>query len=172
MLCSWYKWRISKALDAGRARSRSLERHLERCPACREFARFSATVPGKSRSDLPAYLEGDFHNLRQNIMAGIGRAHPYPPARRKLPRLIPLATTALITAAVLIAITFFPSSAPRGLSGLKPLAPWESAQTAFTEVLDQVESPYRDELEHLRHSLNASAEFFQVFWDIRLGAGE
>ncbi len=172
MLCSWYRWRISKTLDTDRARPRSLGRHLQRCPECREFERFSAALPGRSRSDLPAYLDGDFSELTQTIMACVGRTIPSPPARRKHLRLIPLASTALITAAVLIAIAFFPSSAPPGLSELKPLAPWESAQTAFSEVLEQVESPYRDELEHLTHSLSASAEFFQVFWDIRLGPEE
>jgi hypothetical protein len=172
MLCSWYKWRISKALDFGQTRSRTMDRHLDRCPGCREFARFSAALSGKSRTDLPAFLDGDFRDLTQNIMSGLGRTNPSPPTRRRHPRLIPVASTAFIAAAVLIAVAFFPSSAPPSMSELKPLAPWESAQTAFSEVLENVESPYRDELEYLRHSLSASAEFFQVFWDIRLGGEE
>ncbi len=58
MWCAIVRWLISRAEDTGRARPRWAERHAGRCPACGAFARTSAALASRLRSERAAWLDG------------------------------------------------------------------------------------------------------------------
>lgn len=57
MICQYYQWRISAALDSNDPSARLPERHLRRCPACREFLERGLQVAETLREEpIPASL--------------------------------------------------------------------------------------------------------------------
>lgn len=56
MLCALSRWMISRAADTGKTPPRFVERHLRRCRACAEYARFAASLPARFSGDKDAFL--------------------------------------------------------------------------------------------------------------------
>lgn len=54
MFCFWYQWRISQALDGGRALPPKVARHVECCPACGRFFRVSLLTGRRFRQAAEA----------------------------------------------------------------------------------------------------------------------
>ncbi len=173
MLCPWNRWRISKALDTDRSLPSSLERHLQSCDACRSYFRFSTSLPQKSEADLAALLSADAGDLSTRILAGLDGELPDRAGRkRRRPLLVPALSTALTVTAVLLGFFLLRPSPSPDLSQLNPLSEWKNAESSLSNLVVSLDSPYRTELENLRSSLSATAEFFRGFLDIRLGEEE
>ena len=56
MICRIVRWTVSRAGDRGQAPPRWAARHAERCPACREQARFMASLRERLAAERPAFL--------------------------------------------------------------------------------------------------------------------
>lgn len=97
MICWYYRWKISRSLDADDP-SVLPRRHLERCPACREFHRLSLALAQTLREDA-LWLEHQ------------PKAAPARRGRVILPRVIQAAAACLVLTALLIA--FRPAGQPK-----------------------------------------------------------
>jgi hypothetical protein len=173
MLCNWNQWRISKALDTGSPLPRSLERHLLGCEACREYHRFSSTLPHKGQTDLSTLLSTDTGDLSTRVLAGLDRAGDFrTEQRRRSPLRIPAYSAAVTVTALILGFVLLRPPASPDLSQLNPLAEWRSVESTLSGLVKSMDSPYRTELENLRSSLNTTADFFRSFLDIRLGEEE
>ncbi len=173
MQCTWNRWRISKALDTDEPLSLSLERHLQGCESCREFFRFGSALPLKSKADLDTLLSSDTEDLGRRIITHLDQA-PADKARgkRRIPLLVPAVSAALAMTVLVLSLVVFRPSPAADLSQLNPLSEWERAEAGLSSLVVSMDSPYRTELENLRSSLSATAEFFRGFLDIRLGEEE
>jgi len=56
MLCALSRWMISRAADTAKTPPRVVERHLRRCRACAESARFASSLPARFTGDKDAFL--------------------------------------------------------------------------------------------------------------------
>jgi hypothetical protein len=56
MWCAISRWMISRAEDTGKTLPRRVERHIGRCVACGAFARTSASLASRLRSERAAWL--------------------------------------------------------------------------------------------------------------------
>jgi len=56
MLCAFSRWMISGAADTGKKPPRIVERHIRRCAACAEYARFASSLPARFAGDKDAFL--------------------------------------------------------------------------------------------------------------------
>lgn len=56
MRCALSRWMISRAADTGKKPPRSVERHIGRCGACRDYARFTASLEDRFDGGREAFL--------------------------------------------------------------------------------------------------------------------
>ncbi|MBN1817786.1 MAG: hypothetical protein JW828_10525 [Sedimentisphaerales bacterium] len=69
MMCLWYRWKISDAVNGETRLSESIQRHLQRCVACRRFYRHSMDLAEGLQTDSIA--PGTLAVLHQRIMSAI-----------------------------------------------------------------------------------------------------
>ena len=174
MPCTWNRWRISRALDTDKPLSSHLERHLQGCDACRGFFRFGSSLPQRSEADLFPLLSTDSGDLSRRILLHLDQA----PAgglegRKRFPfETVPAVAAALTLTVMVLSVIFLRPAPASDLSRLNPLSEWGKARSNLSGVLARMDSPYRTELENLRVSATAAADFFRSFLDIRLGDEE
>ena len=124
MTCWYYRWKISRSLDADDA-SALPRRHLERCPACREFHRRSLALADRLREDA-LWLEQQ------------PQAAPRRRGRVIVLRLIQAAAACLALTALLIA--FRPAGRPNKKIVHNP-PPQQAAPVPVGEILDRAARP-------------------------------
>jgi len=80
--CLWYRWRLSNAIDDGRAVPPSVEQHLDRCPACRAFCRAAQMLETR----LPQTVDpgSDAQAVVAAVMARLTQAGTPTPALHRL----------------------------------------------------------------------------------------
>ncbi len=106
-LCQIRQYRISNALNDGRALSDSLQRHVDGCSQCSEFLSKSRALGenlAPAEYEPPAWLR---IRVMSNLLAGSPAARPASPARRWLPAAAGLA--AIGTVAAIIAVSVNPA---------------------------------------------------------------
>lgn len=116
MTCRYYRWKISKALDADRPEDLPRD-HMDRCEACREFHRRSLRLAQSLRDDAM-------------LLAYRPEASPTGRSRRQVIvlRVIQAAAACLALAALLIA--FRPARPPRESIVIAPPRPSHAAPDA------------------------------------------
>ena len=57
MLCSLYRWYVSRSIDLGKPMPSFLSRHGLRCQSCREFTDFCTTLEPRATRDFKNLLE-------------------------------------------------------------------------------------------------------------------
>ena len=74
MLCLWYRWKISDAVNGESRLSESTRQHLQRCASCRQFYRHSMDLAECLQTDpiAPEKLAA----LHQRIMSSIETTEP------------------------------------------------------------------------------------------------
>ena len=103
-LCQIKQYRISSALDDGRALSGSLQRHVDGCPDCREFLNKSRALGNRlSPTDYepPAWLRT---RVMSKVLAGNPPARPAWSARRWLPATAGLAAMGIVAAVIAVSV--------------------------------------------------------------------
>ncbi|HOW69430.1 MAG TPA: hypothetical protein PKY77_02415 [Phycisphaerae bacterium] len=101
MICLYYRWRISTALDSDDRSARLPERHLRRCPACRDFLERGLQLGEALREEPVSASLG---------IAGSGGSRPIQRAWR--PVTAGLAAAACIALAVLLPTVWRSASSP------------------------------------------------------------
>lgn len=158
MICPYYRWRVSVALDSDAPSARLPERHLRRCPACREFLERSLQMAEALREEpisAPLHIVPDTANR---------------PARRMWrPATVGLAAAACLAFVVLLPTLRRALSPEPAIDGPKtpvtvslPALPALSAERLLAQVREPVESltspagePLRREIERTQNRVAA-----------------
>jgi len=104
MFCSYFKWKISAAMDSGGRLSRAVEKHIRRCADCREFYNGCVSLAYGLRSEA-AVSDGRIPpRLNERILMAV----PYRRAgtQKIAVRLWPVAVAACVALVVLLAVLF------------------------------------------------------------------
>ena len=85
MFCFVYKWIISWKLDSDKGLPGIVNRHIDRCGNCREFARLSGFLATRLTQDAPGFLQksqdtNDLLNIK--ITSALDTKTPTPLIRR------------------------------------------------------------------------------------------
>jgi hypothetical protein len=178
MFCSIYKWKISQAMDSGKPISSLLQRHLQKCDSCREYAEFCTSLKPKLTQDKQVILQDFDKSLNKKIMTAIqkqngpgsGAAEKSPAHKFSLrrPALIPSLAAAFTVLVISIGILFFALPRSKQRPALDQISILLSA--AFPEdVLSKVESPLETEYSELKRAFESTSKYLISSFDFRLG---
>jgi hypothetical protein len=183
MLCFLYKWLISRSRDLGKELPGAVNRHMERCRDCRDFARLSKTLQQRLPSDASTLLRKPEDNRRESFKnrifsaldsesfpAAHGRrtidGRPVPKRRKRLPVpvLVPvMIVIGIVTASVVLVnppSTIDPVNG--GTSLLSRLTPPKVGNESFSKLVSPVESSIQAEMTQLGNSVKSAANHLLV----------
>jgi hypothetical protein len=167
---------ISRAEARGKKMPRFAERHSARCGACREYARFAASLPSWLSGDRPAFLAavpdfrlGEVQWVEDGIDPGRRETlrrrlllHPFPAAAAAL---IVIAGALILFQVVLRESSLSPEERAAALATLKSVT---SAPDGFQGMVKEAESPLAKERQILERSVASAVEFLQARLNIRI----
>jgi predicted anti-sigma-YlaC factor YlaD len=163
MFCSYFRWKISAAMDAGGRLSRAVEKHIRHCADCREFYNGCVSLAYGLRSEA-AVSDG---RIPPRLNERILRAVPYRRAgtQKITVRLWPVAVAACVALIVLLAVLFV-SKRQGGWTAVEGDLP-TSIQVVgdlmkgdFTGPWSQlVEKPLGSELQNLENNTESAVRF-------------
>lgn len=168
MLCSIYKWEISRALDSGKPLSGRAKRHLCRCAACREFTRLGRELERRLTEDAATLLEDHGISLGEKVLSSIGRrveSPSFPKRGLSKPVLVAAALLAVISASLIWLVR------PRSekMPSLELLLKYDPPGVYLEKAVQKAESPYETEIQELKKALESSAEVLEASFSIGLG---
>ena len=108
MLCSLYKWYVSRSIDLGKPLPAFLSRHGLRCQACREFTDFCTTFESRAARDFK-----NLHAEASPLSPQLSSLHVHKkPIRNRTSffraPLLSAAAVVLVIFVCMVWITFFP----------------------------------------------------------------
>ena len=177
MVCRLARRMISRAEDSGTKPPRWVERHTARCGACREYARFAASLKTRLAAERPAVLAAapEFPlNQAAWAQAGTGREKRASLVRRLTLHPFPAAAAALLVVAaglVLFQVVLReppPPSAEDRAAVRAALRSFAAAPDEFPGVVTEAESSLAREREILERSFASAAEYFQARLNIKI----
>lgn len=176
MWCALSRWMISRAADTGKKPPRSVARHLERCGACGEYARFAASLKDRLDGEREAFLAAVPGFPLSETAWDAGPAPKNEPAalgRRFALRPLPVAAGLLVVAvaAVLIFRVVLREPAPRPEDRAAAQAALKSILAAPDELggaLTGAESSLERERLVLEKSIASAAEYLQAQLNIKI----
>lgn len=182
MGCKLSRWMISRAEDTGKKLPRFAERHVGRCRACGEFARFSASLSSRLRDERSAWLSQipdpplSFDADSGPATAGTRVAAAERPGSRRIRfgfRPLPVAAAALVVvAAALILFRVIPRepalSAEDRAAARAAIARLQTAPATLQGVLGEAESSLENERLILERSLSSAVEYLQARLNIKI----
>jgi len=176
MLCHLTRRMISRAEDRGKKMPGWAERHSARCGACREYARFAASLKERLSGEKPALLAAvpDFPlnearwaeaEARRGNREVFGRrlvAHPFPVAAAAL---VVVAGVLILFQTVLREPSPSPEERAAALAGLRSLT---AAPDDFMGIVTEAESALAKEREILERSVVSAVEYLQARLNIKI----
>jgi len=176
MLCSLAKRAISRSEDRGTERPRWVERHIARCEACREYARFTDSLRGRLAAEREALLAGvpEFPlNEAAWTRADEGRRDRPVAGRRLVLRPLPAAAagSVVVAAALFLFLVVLKQPAPTvtdrppALASLRSLT---AAADGLPGVVAEAETSLDRERRILESSLASAVEYLQARLNIRI----
>ncbi|MGD9346039.1 MAG: hypothetical protein PVH84_09275 [Candidatus Aminicenantes bacterium] len=171
MFCAIYKWFISSAQDSRKPIPTFLNRHIQRCESCREFAELHESLTETSIKDLPCIDDDKKSVLASSIISALDneRETVKPPDRRT--SLIPVFVSSFVLLAVAAGIYFLTSPRPNSSHFFNSLSAIDNTISSFEERLDKVNSPLQTEYEDLKQTMKSTTEFFASYLDVKIGQG-
>lgn len=169
MFCSIYKWKISQAMDSRKPTSGKVQKHINKCDSCREYAELCTSLKPKFTQDKKAILEEFDESLNIKIMSAIPEKQGLGsiPGRRA-PALIPSLAAAFTVLVISISIIFLALPRSKQVPSLGQISTLVSA--AFPEdILAKVESPLEKEYTELKRTLESTSKFLISSFDLRIG---
>ncbi|MCX6568805.1 MAG: hypothetical protein NT147_07130 [Candidatus Aminicenantes bacterium] len=176
MFCNLTRWLISRAEDRGKEMPRFAERHAARCGACREYARFAASLSERLSGEAPAFLAvAPDSPLAPAAWTDeeAGRGTLAPLRRRFLSNPFPAAAAVLLVAASALVLFLVVRPGP-GLTSAEKQAVIASlksvaaAPAEFRVAVAEVESPLARERQILERSVLSAVEYLQAHLNIRI----
>jgi hypothetical protein len=176
MLCNLTRWLISRAEDREKEMPRFAERHAARCGACREYARFAASLSERLSGEASAFLakapdsplapaawtaeeagRGTLALHRRRFLA-----HPFPAAAA----ILLVAVSALVLFRVVRPGPGLTSAEKQAIiADLKSVA---AAPSEFRVAIAEVESPLAKERQILERSVLSAVEYLQAHLNIKI----
>lgn len=176
MFCHLTRRLISRAEDRGKKMPRFAERHTARCGACREYARFTASLKARLSAEKPALLAAvrDFPlGEAAWVEDGTARGKRESLGRRLALHPFPAAAAALVVVAG--AIVLFqvvlrePSPSPEDrAAALATLRSVTAAPDGFQGMVSDAESSLARERQILERSVASAVEYLQARLNIKI----
>lgn len=176
MFCFLYKWMISRAQDLGKELPGPVNRHIRRCRACREFARFSQSLPGRFVRDVPGFLQENNHFLEEKMIAALA-AKPGTGLPRKR-HFLPIPALSLAAALVILVVSagiifkIIPTAAPEPIDRVEKtidnIAESTLAKIPFKSIVGRMESSVEAEMRGLEKSVKSAAEHLASCLDFKI----
>jgi predicted anti-sigma-YlaC factor YlaD len=167
MICSLTRRFISRREDTGKPLPAGIERHLLRCPHCREFDGFCASLKAKAKTELEVASPADLARGGR-ILAALKTEAPRRAAGASPRRLVPvMALVGLLAVVVTVSVwlaTPSRESLPRLGSVLNP-----ERITALRAEIASVDLPLKQEKEALDEVLGATVKYLVSRLDPGLG---
>ncbi len=168
MLCSIYKWEISRAMDSGKPLSGQAKRHLRRCSACREFARLGKDLGRRLTEDAAVLLENHDVSLGEKVLSSLdGRVESPPLPKRGL--LKPVLLAAGLLAAVSVSIIWLVTPRSEKMPQLDSLLKFGAPGVYLEKAMQKAESPYQEEVQELKKALKTTVDVIEASFNIGLG---
>jgi hypothetical protein len=176
MTCELTRWLISRAEDRGKALPRFAERHAAACAACREHARFTASLRVRLGAEAPGFLAGTPEFAVDIAGAGdedIGRGAREPGRRRPFLRPAPAAAAALavVAGALILARVVLREPAPTPAEREAAFAALRSVTAAPGELpaaVAEVGSPLDRERQVLEKYVHSTVDYLQARLNIKV----
>jgi hypothetical protein len=178
MLCSIYKWKISKAMDSGKPTSGKVQKHMSKCPSCREYAELCTALKPRFTQDKQAILEEFDESLNKKIMAAIPEKPELGPvSERKAvatkrpfrkPVLVPSLAAAITVLAISISLFFFVLPRSKQSPSVGQISTLVSAASP-ENILLKVESPLEKEFSELKRTFESTSKYLISSFEFRLG---
>ena len=172
MKCSIHRWNISRAFDSGEPLSRLTKLHLGHCEACREFSRFieetGRRLSGDAASLLGEARPGLEERLRRVVREPSSASIPYASQPRRL-RMRPALAAAVALAVVGVGLIWMARSRPAGMPPLDPLLNLETQRAHLVSAVQRAESPYQEEIQKLKKTLQSTADYLASRFETGLG---
>ena len=170
MKCHIVRWIISGSIDRGKIWSNFAERHLDRCPGCREYVRMTELIDRRAREDAQSLAPPDPGALNDKIISGLTRERSQE-RRKSSPYLVPIASSAVVLLAVsfiLIFNPFTPGSLQKtgSLSALHGLL---DSGPDLVGIAERAETAIDDEYIKLESSIKSAASSLFSRFVIRIG---
>ncbi len=169
MLCSLTKRFISRREDTGRALPVWAQGHLRRCPKCREFDEFCASLKDKAKVGLEVPSRADEARdarLLSALKAGAPRRTPAPQSWGR--RLVPAAAVIALLATVTVVSIRLAAPPGESLPRLgEVISPEQVA--AFRAELISVEGPLKKEKDALDDVLGSAVKYLVARLDPGFG---
>ncbi len=173
MLCSIYKWKISRALDSGKPLSGLAERHLRRCSACREFARVGRELEQRLTQDAATLLENNRISLGEKVLSSLDRRVESPSVSKRIlgkPVWVAAAVSALVLVAAIVATRIsFVTPRSEKIPALESILKYNPPGVYLKKAAQKAESPYQMEIQELKKALGTAAGVIEASLDIGLG---
>jgi hypothetical protein len=171
MFCSIYKWFISQAKDSRKPFPASLNRHIQRCASCREFANLHESLKETNVKDLPCLTDEKESALTTKIISALDRNEEPLKASARRPALIPAFVSFFVLMAVAAGIYFTTLSRPSSTLLLNSLSEIDNTIASLEERLEQINSPLDVEYAGLKETMKSTTEFFAAYLDVKIGQG-
>ena len=176
MFCFIYKWMISWALDSDKALPGVVNRHIDRCGTCREFARLSGPLATRLTQDAPGFLQKNHDTngrLNIKITSALDTKTPTQLTRPQrfnfLPKPALAAALVLVVVAIAVILQVIPFTAPAPEEPSIDDLPKSVTVKNPLRILEKVESPIEAEMRSLGQSINSAAKFLVSRLDIKIG---
>ena len=177
MTCKLTRWLISRAEDRGKGLPRFAERHAAACAACREHARFTASLRVRLGAETPGFLAGapefavDIAGARaEDIERGArepGRPRPFLRPVPAAAAFLAVAAAGLILARVVLREPV-PTPAERE-AAFAALRSVTAAPGEFQGAVAEVESPLDRERQVLEKYVLSTVDYLQARLNIKVG---
>jgi hypothetical protein len=178
MFCNLTRWLISRAEDWGKEMPRFAERHAAQCGACREYARFTASLSARLSAETSEFLAAAPDSpLDPAAWApeGAGRGTRAPFRRRFVLHPFPAAAAVLMVAAsaLVLFLVVRPGPGPALTSAEKraviaSLKSVTAAPAEFRVAVMEAESSLARERQILERSVLSAVEYLQARLNIRI----
>jgi hypothetical protein len=172
MLCTFYKWKISRAFDSGKPLSAAVKSHAGRCGSCHEFLRLSEKLQQRLTEDAASlFASGVPEDIGKRVLSSLppeapGRSPDLQKLRRLRLRPVLVAAGALLI--ISIGTFWIVTSRSNKMPSLDSLFAFDSPRAELQKALLKAESPYEKEIQELRRALSSAAAYLQARFDIGL----
>lgn len=185
MRCKFYRRKISAAIDSAAPMSGAVNRHLLRCAGCREFAADLDDLGRRLAQDTGIMIASGDQALAERIKARLGEPADMPVSRRVADRnsggaresyprisafrLRPILAVAAAWVVIGASVIWMVKSRPRNVSGVMPPFQIEQPGKYLVAAMERVNSPYEQEMQLWKQTLDGAARKLESAFDIGLG---
>lgn len=162
MLCSLYRWYVSRSIDLGKSIPAFLSRHGLRCQACREFSGFCRTLEPRAAHDFKNLLAESSPTSSQIFSLHVNKKPAQNGNKFFRAPLLSAAAAVLVIFISLVWLTFF-SVEQKEFPGIN------LSSLSLEKAAMNLDDPYENEYLELKRTMKSTAEYLAACLDVRFG---